>query len=434
MSLKRVLVVGTTSDYIDIITRRYPGRGLFITDGRERGSAVEPAPPATDEVLVDLSDKAETLALVQEHLSRWSLEASGVTCFDCESMALASYLADAFMLPYHSLESITACRSKVASKLMWQSHGLACPRVELVHSLAEAVSFLEGLGRPIVLKPLTGSGSELVFKCGDRLDCSSAFAMISNRLASHPNERMYEGGNGSRVDARHVFAAEEFIRGREYSCDFVVENDRIEIIRVARKIPATNQPIGTTLAYIVPASLPGGLTEERLAEQLGKAARSVGLQRAIVMVDFIVREGQAVLIEMTPRPGGDCLPPLLQQVSGFDMLGFALDFAEGKSLEIADRSSWKHLVGVRLFAESAGVIKSFDTSRITADPRVKECYLKRTAGHRVVLPPQDYDSRVLGHIIFQPRSADSIEAESRELAAKLAVEIEPTSWVRLIQS
>jgi len=304
----------------------------------------------------------------------------------------------------------------------------------LVHSLSEAVSFLEELGKPIVMKPLTGSGSELVFKCSDRLDCSSAFAMISDRLASHPNARMYESGNGGRVDAQHVFAAEEFIRGREYSCDFVLEDDRVQIVRVAKKIPAVNQPLGTTLAYIVPASLPGGLTEEKLAEQLREAAKSVGLVRAVVMVDFIVRDGQAVLIEMTPRPGGDCLPPLLEQVSGFDMLGFALDFAVGKSPAIADRSTWKQLVGVRLFAENAGVIRSFDTSRITADPRVRECYLKRSAGHRVVLPPQDYDSRVLGHIIFQPRSADPIEAESQELAAMLTVEMEPTSWVNSIQS
>ena len=130
MSHKRVLVVGTTSDYIEIIARRYPGRALFITDSRERTGALEPAPPESDEVLVNLAGKAETLALVKDHLSKWSLEASGVTCFDCESMALASYLADAFSLPYHTQEAITACRSKVASKLMWQADGVACPRVE----------------------------------------------------------------------------------------------------------------------------------------------------------------------------------------------------------------------------------------------------------------------------------------------------------------
>jgi hypothetical protein len=41
---KRLLVVGTTSDYIDHICTRYPGRALFVTDPAERAAALEKEP------------------------------------------------------------------------------------------------------------------------------------------------------------------------------------------------------------------------------------------------------------------------------------------------------------------------------------------------------------------------------------------------------
>jgi hypothetical protein len=42
----------------------------------------------------------------------------------------------------------------------------------------------------------------------------------------------------------------------------------------------------------------------------------------------------------------------------------------------------------------------------------------------VSLPPDDYDSRLLGHVIFKPATTQSIEDECTELESKLSVEIE----------
>ncbi|MBI9091692.1 MAG: hypothetical protein JEZ12_20985 [Desulfobacterium sp.] len=46
------------------------------------------------------------------------------------------------------------------------------------------------------------------------------------------------------------------------------------------------------------------------------------------MVDFIIRNHQPVLIEMPPRPGGDCLPFLLLEAVDLDIIRLALDFYE----------------------------------------------------------------------------------------------------------
>jgi len=142
------------------------------------------------------------------------------------------------------------------------------------------------------------------------------------------------------------------------------------------------------------------------------------------MVDFIVHNDEIVLLEITPRPGGDCLPSLIRNSLDIDMFALTLDFAEGRTLNIPNRKKDKPLVGMRLFGTRDGKISRIDAGSIEKDQRVKEVYLKRTVGHRVILPPDDYDSRVLGHVIFEPESPHSIERECRELAARLELEME----------
>lgn len=423
---RRILVVGTTSDYIDFICKRYPGRALFITDPAERASAIETDPAAADELLCDLQDLPLVLDHLKMHLGRWRMEIIGVTCYDCESLWLAASLAKQFALPFPAVTAVVASRNKFLSKKIWKKAGVSCPPTGVVRNLSDALKFMDLIAKPTIIKPLTGSGSELLFKCHNRLDCSHAIDTISLNLETHPNIRMYrpEESGTVKMDPRKEFVIEAFINGREYSCDFKLEGDRVEIIRLARKIMAWDQPAGTTLAYVLPSQLPDQLDITNFQLQLRNAARTLGLTRALCMVDFIVHEGIAYLLEMTPRPGGDCLPQTILKSCGLDMLGLALDFAEGKPIALPPASSWVQLVGLRLFAKKSGIIKMIEDRALLRDSRVREFHLKRRPGHRVVLPPNDYESRLLGYIIFKPATPQSIEAECNELESKLIVEVE----------
>ena len=426
----RVIVVGTTGDYIDLLATRFPDRLLFITDPGERDKWADKSPGDAAELLTGLGDYPAVISALGDHCRRFDLRPSGVVCFDCESLLLASYIGRQLGLPFPSAEAVRNCRSKVASKQLWQQRGIPCPRTQLVTGLPDLMTFYEQVNRPLVLKPLTGSGSELVFQCDTKIDLLRAFRQIATGLADHPNIRMYSlpGDNGARIDPRHVFAAEELIAGREFSCDFLLDGDRMEIIRIARKIHAPGQPLGTIMAYIMPAILPGELDVEMFREQLREAAHAVGLNRTIAMVDFIVRRNEAYLLEMTPRPGGDCLPPMMLHSAGFDILGANLDFAENKSVAVPPGEQWKRLVGLRLFATRNGIIRNIDARNIRADTRVLWVDIKRGPGHEIVLPPDDYDSRLLGSVIFEPTHVHSIETECAEIAAGLILDLETPLW------
>ncbi len=416
----RTLVIGTTADYIAAIHERYPGRVLFITDKSQALRREMPDLDSRTQLLCDLSVTNRVIRSVERHLEQWNIRPRGITCYDCEWLVLTAKIAQALQLTYPSAESVALCRDKMASKEVWLKAGVPCPQASIVSSPDEASQFALGVGSPVVLKPVSGSGSELTFVCDDPATASRMFKAVAGglqRRAGLPMFARVDGTDEQSGEPQEVIA-EEFIKGVEFSCDVFVDNGNIEIIRLAEKIPRPAPPFGTTLAYIVPGRLPQGIDESQLHRILFQAASSLGLLRSLFMVDFIVRDGQIYLLELTPRPGGDCLPHLIKQSSGLDMLGLALDIAEKRPMEIPSSASWKKLVGLRLFAGGSGRIKRLDTTNLEKDPRVREIYFKRVPGEQVALPPKDYDTWILGHVIFEPNSLTNPDVECDEIAAK----------------
>ncbi len=422
----RVVIVGTTADYIDAVRNSYPGRALFVTATDERSAAKEPAPHPQEELLCNLEDFEKVASFLNTHLLQWKLKAAGVACFDCESLELAAYIAGKLSLPFPSPTSVANCRNKFLSKQIWQGNQIPCPRAEVIRGDVDISETMARLHFPAIIKPLTGSGSELVFKCNTYGEVKTAVEIIRTRLANHQNQRMYRRFKHGKTifNSRSELLMETFIEGNEFSCDFLIDGNMLQTIRIAAKIPAIDQATGTTLAYVVPGAIPGVLAQEQLNRLLLRAARVLGLKRSLGMADFIMHRDKAYLLELTPRPGGDCLPPLIRASSGLDMIGLTMDFAEGKPLRIPEKISWEKLVGMRIFAESAGIVRHIDASRLKQDNSVRSYVLKAHSGYRVKYPPEDYDSRLLGYVIFKPHPEQSIEFHCREIRSKIKIAIE----------
>ncbi len=426
MSDRRVLVVGTTPDYIAYISERYPGRALFLTDPVQRAGSVEAAPDDASEIVCDLLDKDSLLQALKKHLEELHQSLSGVVCYDCEWLTLAAELAERFSLPFPSVESVRLSRDKFLTKKKWSEHAVRCPRVELVHSGWQALRLVERFGQPVVLKPLTGSGSELTFLCCDNYDLTMAYRSIREGLARRSLLPLYKisEADGDQHVFDHPVLAEEFVEGREYSADFIIDDGNVILIRVAKKIRYDALPFGTTMAYVIPARLPAWLSREALAGRLRDAAQALGLTRAICMVDFIISKEEIVLLELTPRIGGDCLPPLIRRSCGLDTIGLALDFAEGRAYEIPAADQWRAHVGMRLFSPHSGVLSNVSCKQLSEDSRVKEIFIKRASGHEITVPPEDYDSWLLGHVIFEPQPDVSLETQCNDLRDKIFINVE----------
>ncbi|MGB2601302.1 MAG: ATP-grasp domain-containing protein [Candidatus Omnitrophota bacterium] len=423
-NVKKVLVIGTTADYIELLIDRFEDRVFFVTDFEERIKWKGVKPASSSELLLDLEDHGVIVNALEGHLREHNIVPSGVACFDCESLALAAIIAVNFELPFPGLESVMNCRSKNLSKSIWKGHGIPCPDFALIRDEGDAMRFFDSLNGPAVMKPLSGSGSELVLSCKEKDDCRQAYKTIIGKLQSHPNHRMYTALNmPADENPREVIMMEQYIPGEEYSCDFILEDGCIRILRLAKKIINQGATFGTVSAYVLKADLPGKWDIEKLEARLQAASKSLGLNRAIAMVDFKIYDDEVFLLEITPRPGGDCLPPLIQVSSGFDILKAALDFAEGKQVFVPDREQWKKVVGFPLIASQRGVLKTLDADALASDSRVVSCYFKRSMGDTIELPPEDYDSRLLGYVIFRPNFEETMEKQCLEIAQKLIIEV-----------
>jgi biotin carboxylase len=419
----QVLVVGTTSDYIEWIRNIRPGQALFLTEPKVRENAAEPCPKNGEEILCPISDINAAAIAIEDHTKNFGVALSGIACFDCESMETTSILAKKMGLPYPDIRAIKNSRDKFISKQLWGQNQIPCPQTCPVNTETEILNFLSQAPAGIVLKPFCGSGSELVFKCTTRKECNTAFNAVADGLAARSGNPLFKATDiGS-----FRMLAEEWVAGPEFSCDFLMEKDQAVILRKTRKIKVDSRPFGTISGYAIcpenddNGKMPGN---GMLADLFYRAARALGIKTGVCMVDFILRNREAVLIEMTPRPGGDCLPFLLKEAGNIDILGLTLDAAQGFAWKNEKKRPYSPLVAFRIHARKNGVLKRIKTDAVESDSRIKKIHLIHPPGHKVTMPPQDYDSWLLGHMIIEPNRHKFFETECLLLAKRIDIEMD----------
>lgn len=402
-SRPRILVVGTTTDYIDMIRYFYPERAVFLTRADLRHAATQPAPEPDQEALFSSAEPEAIFAVLAKHLADYQIELVGITAFDCESLLLAALIAQKYRLSFATPQAVKNCRDKLRCKQLWQQAGLLTPEAALVDSVDAVNHFFLRHGGKAVVKPCRGSGSELVFCGATPQDAGAYVRAVEDGLLQQ------EGWRGSDIGdiANHRIIVEELIEAPEYSADVALDDGRLSILRLARKFKRPGSVFGITEAYLLLDHPP--IAEERLALVLLKACKSLGLTRSICMFDFFIREGEVVLLEAAPRPGGDCLPFVYQHATGRNLLQMTLDFSVDPASACGKLADIRPHLGVRLFAERAGVVDKVDVGGLESLPTVQEIVLyHRGPGWKVVLPPTDYDSWVLGHVTVRPEEKDDV--------------------------
>lgn len=413
--------MGTTPDYIDHIRRRKPGRAVFITDPDTLPSSTPAATTAEDELICPLREEDRVIAELQSFLDARHITPSGVACFDCESLAMAAAIAANWKLPFPSSRTVLLCRDKLVCKQRWYAYGVPCPKVMEIGGPEDLESLLAETESGIIVKPLSGSGSELVFRCNTPAEATDAYRIITAGLATRSGHRMYQPSAGR---GRPPIIAEEFIHGEEYSCDVLIKSEQVKIIRTARKYFPEKGPVGTTRAYEIPAELPVTTDVSAFMAYISAAVKAVEMTDGLCMLDFIVRNGRPYFLEISPRPGGDCLPSLIEESCGFDMISAAIDHAEGLWLMIPPGNAWKRLLGVRLHAERPGRLKAIRPLLNGYENRIRSMVWLKQPGDLIRVPPEDYGSWLLGFVIFEPLNGQPVPHQIRDLQKRIEVDIQ----------
>ncbi|MFZ7111537.1 MAG: ATP-grasp domain-containing protein [Desulfatiglandales bacterium] len=429
MPSRVILVVGTTPDYVVKLNKIYPEGLLFITDSNFRDSPLLTEIPASALLFRPLGKGEEILEGLAGTLSESMCDPAGVACFDCESLFLASRLAKRLGLPFPSSESVLRARNKIEAGRLWHECGVPSPNALLCSTPEEALEAFDRFNHSVVLKPLSGSGSELVFHCTHKDELDRALQTLQRELPTRRSHALFRPlavpCSSEVLDPCSTWTVEEYIHGPEFSCDFVLEEGRAKVIRETGKLKAPDQTFGSVLAYLFPPLYPSGFSKEVLIDWIERAAGALGFFWGHFMVDFMISEGLPVFIEMTPRPGGDSIPDLIRTAVGTDLLKFHLDF-------MSRRTGPYHGPGpvtgafasVNIFAPKQGILRRLDTSRLSALPWVREVFLKKAVGDRILLPPVCYDDRILGHAVIALDSPDHLPLRASEIQGAVEISIE----------
>lgn len=228
--------------------------------------------------VVDLKNKTEILKIAKKHNIK-AIIPSPIGSI----LSNVGFLNDQLGLKGISEEAALNCtdKKKLNEKLR-ESISLA-RQVEAIgyEQIKEAI---KKIGLPCILKPRTGSGSKGVITILEEQNIEKSIKIHMNDSTSKES------------------LIEEFIEGKEYGIDGIVENGVLKII-MHRDKTITKLPYRQEVAYMAPSSL---IKEDLdiIQDYLDKICKKLKLNHCLIHCDLIYDNGRPYLIEISGRPAG----------------------------------------------------------------------------------------------------------------------------------
>jgi len=303
------------------------------------------------------TDPGAVLAAARAH------EIDGIVTM-ASDVALPSvvHVAEALGLPGPPRELVEVATRKNRFRPLQERLGLGGPAFVEVEDFDRAIRSWPG--GPAVVKPAVSSGSRGVV----RLDVVDAGALPHFQRA---RELSFDG----------CVCLEELIEGDDVTAEGFVLEGAIAHLSVTRKHVEGFSVIGHEL----PAALDPNLRRQ-IHGQLQAVFDETGYQAGPFDADFRIADRGAVLLEMSPRLGGNAVPLLVEAVTGVPLVELAIRHALGEPLAVAQarREAPPH-AAVLLRSERSGTVRALASERaIRAQlPPLADWCLNLAVGDRV---------------------------------------------------
>ena len=306
---KRLLVLGGT--YFQVPAIEYAkSQGYYVITCDYLPS--NPGHRLADEYHnVSTTDKEAVLALAR------TLEIDGVLCFASDPAApTAAYVAENMNLAGNTFDDI--CR--FGEKHLWREflaeNGFSTPRAKSYTSIEE-VDCAEWR-YPVMVKPIDSSGSKGVTKVcrAEEMAEAFAYALTFSRAGRIIVEEFVERV-GAQIGGDGFFGKEKL--------DFVCLGDQVVDNGINGFVPC---------GMMFPSKISDELAH-RIHNEIERAIRISGLRDLSFNLEVMVdKEENIYLMEIGPRNGGNCIPEVIEEYSGVNMVGLAVEAAMGNSVAV----------------------------------------------------------------------------------------------------
>lgn len=329
---------------------------------------------------------------------------AGVTSSSEYFIAMAAGVARALGLPGEDPSRLAAARSKAVQRQRFAACGVSSPGFHLVSSAEEAVLAAAKLGMPVVVKPISRSGSIGVRRCA-----------TSDEVARHAAELL-----STRVDERGrplppTVLVESYLPGPEFSVEILAGQVRAVVGK------HVDESLGfLEVGHDVPAAI-DARTGALLTGSALAALTALGLTWGAAHVELRMANGRSQVVEVNPRLAGGLIPQAVQAATGQDLITELLLRTAGRA--VARSPARLSCASIRfLVPASDGTVRAVpDVSAALALPGVVDAAVTARRGQRVIRQGNFLDR--LGYVIATGTTQLEAAARAEQARAALPVEV-----------
>jgi len=254
--------------------------------------------------LEDFSNKEAMLNLAQ----KLEIDAICASCNDFSAITSA-YIAEKMGLPGHdSYNTTLLIHHKDQYRKFAQEHNIPSPLAEGFTSVKDALANLTKFQVPIIIKPVDLTGGKGISKITNFDD------------AQEKLEKAFEISRAKRV------VIEEFIEGSRHGLSTFIRDGRVVFYFNDNEHYYLNP-------YLVSAASTPSIVPSEAVNSLCKTAEKIAsllnLKTGIFHIQYILRQGEPIIIEICRRAPGDLYIKFVQIATGIDYPSFIVKAASG---------------------------------------------------------------------------------------------------------
>lgn len=376
-------------------------RPVLLT--RDAGRYPYVAQDGIDTRVLDTADPAAVLDTCAHLQADGGL--AGVASSSEYFVSTAAQAAAKFGLPAADGAAIARCRDKEAQRQALAAGQVPVPAFRAVTDVPSALAAAREIGYPVVLKPVTGSGSVGVRLCRDR---GEAEQWAGELLGRATDER------GNPVPTRIL--VESAVSGTEFSVETF---DGAVVAVVAKHIGA--EPYFVEIGHDIPAPVTDDAAKA-LGDTALDALAALGLGWGAAHTELRLSADGPVVIEVNPRLAGGMIPIAIRAALGVDLVDAVIARAAGQDPTPAGAAAG-HAAVRFLLAGQEGRVAAVDGVDAAAGAPAVVAVTTSTAVGRSVTITHSFQDR-LGCVVATGPDAAAAAGHAEAALGQITVHLE----------
>jgi biotin carboxylase len=330
-----------------------------------------------------------------------------VLAVDDSGVELAALLCERLGLAGNPAHAVRRLRDKLEFRRLLRQGQFACPGFRHLPSDSDPRTLLHELRFPVVVKARRLSASRGVIRADD-----------AGELVRAVNWARAIQSRADRDAQALGLVIEEFIPGREYALEGMLEHGALTTLALFDKPDPLEGPYFEETLYVTPSRLPDAL-QRRIHDEVARVCREAELGNGPVHAEVRVNEGGVWILEVAARSIGGLCGRVLKHVLGMSLEELILRQAIGEPRAIAGDGG---AAGVMMIpTPRRGIYHGIEgLAAAQSVPGITSVAITAEQG-QIVAPPPDGAS-YLGFIFS--RAASPAEAEHALRAAHLQLHID----------